>query len=209
MKYFLISIIFIINLPCFFCKDDEWFINILEKIIITYDTNYFHDAGNDLFLLNTGYILKIDDTGRLLFIIEDSHTVMDTFALRAYGTVRPGDDILLLFELVGYNLSVFEARAGDFVAVYDKIMHERAKEFCNNFAIADWTNFDTDEVVSNAVAYSHGCADAVEHFNADLLASNQQLQHITVIITLYGHRKIRILMKIGHPGILRMHHPMH
>jgi hypothetical protein len=61
------------------------------------------------------------------------------------------------------------APPGDFVAVYDKILLERALEYCNNDAgIADWTRYTDGVTITDSVAYSWGCADSIEDFNLDL-----------------------------------------
>ena len=85
-----------------------------------------------------------------MFIIEGSGTVMDTFALKAYGTVRPGDDILLNFELVDYDVPALEVLAGDFLASYDKKLVWRAELYVDEGVIAD-TGADSGETDWNGI----------------------------------------------------------
>jgi hypothetical protein len=62
-----------------------------------------------------------------------------------------------------------DAKSGKCAGVYDKRLLDTAKQFCNNDAgISDWTRWNDGETVTDAVAYSWGCADSVEDFNMDL-----------------------------------------
>lgn len=93
------------------------------------------------------------------------------------GTARPGDDMQLRFSLADYTGFADTVSEGDFMAVYDKSLLEMAKLYCDeNSGILPWTNFFNDEEVSDAVAYSLGCADSIEHFNADLLEQRDAIQ---------------------------------
>jgi hypothetical protein len=85
------------------------------------------------------------------------------------GTVRPGDDFRFRIGLLHYGEVTATVSPGDFVAVYDKILLERALEYCNNDAgISDWTRWNDGATVTDAVAYGWGCADSIADFNADM-----------------------------------------
>ena len=86
-------------------------------------------------------------------------------------TIRPGDDLLLRFTVVEWEEKLTPAKAGeeDFIAVMDKRLLDEAREYCNNAAgINDWTKFNDDTMVTDAVAYTWGGTDDVAAFNSKL-----------------------------------------
>ncbi|MBN2736704.1 MAG: hypothetical protein JXR70_06960 [Spirochaetales bacterium] len=63
---------------------------------------------------------------------------------------------------------------GDFLAVYDKVMLDRANMYidegendlnANQIDLKAWRNFDTGTLVHNSVAYGWSCEDRVVEFN--------------------------------------------
>jgi hypothetical protein len=91
----------------------------------------------------------------------------------------------------------FEAAvsSGDFAAIIDKTLLDRAKEYCNNDAgISNWTRWNDGETVRDAVAYSWGCADSVADFNADL---EEQREALTAY---YADENIEILGENPNPA---------
>jgi len=167
-----------------FHKDNE----ASEQFFVTdYSSDYFYvDAGTPVHGMpanDQGYFLRTRETGenagRLYFRDENrisGQEETEDFRIRISTpngeTIRPGDDMLLRFGVSGfpqYYPDDTELNAGDFMAVYDKKLLDRAKGYCNNDAgISDWTRFTDGATITDSVAYSWGCADSVEDFNLDL-----------------------------------------
>lgn len=64
-----------------------------------------------------------------------------------------------------------ESAEKDYLGVYDKRLLDVAQTYCNNEEIEDWTGRQCevdDPPITDAVAYSFGAKDALEHFNADM-----------------------------------------
>jgi hypothetical protein len=118
--------------------------------------------------------------------------ILDKFYIKTISDnhIRPGDDFLLRFMIKDNSEAIAKADDGDFVAVYDKIMLDRANMYIDEridhktgqqidgavdwngdeqIDIQDWTRFSDNKPVFGTVAYSWCCADWVTHFNDDLL----------------------------------------
>ena len=80
---------------------------------------------------------------------------------------RPGD-IFKISVKTRHMTSWIDCDVRYYLAVYDKRALDIARTYCNNESIADWTGRESNATVSDAVAYSFGCKDALVHFNRDM-----------------------------------------
>ena len=60
-------------------------------------------------------------------------------------------------------------------AVYDRQMLDVLTNYCDNSEIEDWIGPDQLFPTTDAVAYSYGCKDTVEHFNDEIQSANAWL----------------------------------
>lgn len=159
-----------INLATFYLIDDDKFDKYKTSYRIEYNEYYFESNGKP----KPGYYLKTDNNYFLYLHSDKSDYDYYFFHIQTLNSpVRPGDDLELRFACVeAPNLLIAQAMPEKTIAVYDKLLVDEAKRYCNNkeeiFAWTAWHPFAPEEIVEGAVAYSKGCADSIEHFNMDL-----------------------------------------
>ncbi|MBN2737356.1 MAG: dockerin type I repeat-containing protein, partial [Spirochaetales bacterium] len=146
---------------------------------------------------NIGQNLKVDSEGYLYFDTGFNELQYFTVQLGNGGTARPGDDILLRFELLNYPQQSDTVSEGDFLAVYDKNLLDAANQFIDQtinedgtatgvvdwngtsqIDIQHWRRFSDGNLVQNAVAYGWGCYDDVNQFNSEVTALNGLSQDV-------------------------------
>ncbi|MBN2536638.1 MAG: discoidin domain-containing protein, partial [Spirochaetales bacterium] len=92
---------------------------------VNYNSEYFNNDGSG----KDDVALKVTNEGYLYFVYKDKDGNIkstQTFGVKAFGNVRPGDDFLLRFGLVEGDDITVDVKEGDFMACYDKKMLWRA-----------------------------------------------------------------------------------
>ena len=75
-----------------------------------------------------------------------------------------------------------DSKERDYLGVYDKLMLDIARTYCNNESIADWTprhnNATNTLVITDAVSYVYGGKDELGCFNQKMLAWKTVMQGV-------------------------------
>jgi hypothetical protein len=111
-----------------------------QGFIITVNPDCFadSDAAKIEAMPIDGYSLRVTANGQLIYT-DSSGNIFNSFVLKAAGTVRPGDDILLQFRVAINGAPTVGTYAGSFLATYDKKMLWRANLYIHD-GVNDWNN---------------------------------------------------------------------